>query len=56
MLSEMRRLQLRVHDLETECLRLQAANDALCAEVTGDELLNLSVAEELSVADEHAYS
>ena len=56
MLSEMRRLQLRVHDLETECLRLQAANDALCAEVTGDELLNLSVAEGLSVADEHAYS
>jgi len=56
MLSEMRRLQQRVRDLETECLRLQAANDALCAEVAGDELLTLSVAEELSVADQHVYS
>jgi hypothetical protein len=56
MLSEMRRLQQRVRDLETECLRLQAANDALCAEVSGDELLTLSVAEELSVADQHVYS
>jgi hypothetical protein len=45
MLSEMRRLQLRVRDLETECLRLQAANDALCAEAAGDELLTLSVPE-----------
>ncbi len=43
MLSEMRRLQQRVRDLETECLRLQAANDALSAEVTGDELLTLSL-------------
>jgi hypothetical protein len=51
MLSEMRRLQQRVRDLETECLRLQAANDALSAEVSGDELLTLSVAE-----SEHAYS
>ena len=50
MLSEMRRLQQRVRDLETECLRLQAANDALSAEVSGDELLTLSVAEELSVS------
>jgi hypothetical protein len=45
MLSEMRRLQLRVRDLETECLRLQAANDALSAEAAGDELLTLSVPE-----------
>jgi hypothetical protein len=51
MLSEMRRLQQRVRDLETECLRLQAANDALSAEVSGDELLTLSVSE-----SEHAYS
>lgn len=29
MLSEMRRLQQRVRDLETEIVRLQAANDAL---------------------------
>jgi hypothetical protein len=45
MLSEMRRLQLRVRDLETECLRLQAANDALSAEAATDELLTLSVPE-----------
>jgi hypothetical protein len=51
MLSEMRRLQQRVRDLETECLRLQAANDALSAEVSGDELLTLSVSEQ-----EHVYS
>jgi hypothetical protein len=51
MLSEMRRLQQRVRDLETECLRLQAANDALSAEAAGDELLTLSVAEK-----EHVYS
>jgi hypothetical protein len=51
MLSEMRRLQQRVRDLETECLRLQAANDALSAEVSRDELLTLSVSE-----SEHAYS
>lgn len=51
MLSEMRRLQLRVRDLETECLRLQAANDALSAEAAGDELLTLSVPE-----PQHAYS
>jgi hypothetical protein len=50
MLSEMRRLQLRVRDLETECLRLQAANDALSAEAAGDELLTLSVPE-----PQHAY-
>ncbi len=51
MLSEMRRLQQRVQDLETECMRLQAANDALSAEVSGDALLTLSVSEQ-----EHAYS
>jgi hypothetical protein len=51
MLSEMRRLQQRVRDLESECLRLQAANDALSAEAAGDELLTLSVAEK-----EHVYS
>jgi hypothetical protein len=45
MLSEMRRLQQRVRDLENECLRLQAANDALSAEAAHDELLSLSVAE-----------
>lgn len=33
MVSEMRRLQQRVRDLETEIVRLQAANDALSAAV-----------------------
>ena len=54
MLSEMRRLQQRVRDLETECMRLQAANDALSAEVAGDELLTLSVSDRLG--REHVYS
>ena len=51
MLSEMRRLQQRVRDLENECLRLQAANDALNVEASGDELLTLSLPEQ-----EHAFS
>ncbi|HUZ38212.1 MAG TPA: hypothetical protein VMV17_17960 [Streptosporangiaceae bacterium] len=38
MLSEMRRLQRRVHDLEAELVRLQEENDVLAAEV-GHELL-----------------
>jgi hypothetical protein len=45
LLSEMRRLQQRVQDLENECLRLQAANDALSAEATRDELLTLPAPE-----------
>jgi hypothetical protein len=45
LLSEMRRLQERIRDLEYECLRLQAANDALSAEASHDELLTLSVPE-----------
>jgi hypothetical protein len=44
-LSEMRRLQERVRDLENECLRLQTANDALSADAAHDDLLTLSVAE-----------
>jgi hypothetical protein len=38
MVSEMRRLQQRVRDLEAALLRLQDENDALAAEV-GNELL-----------------
>ena len=38
MLSEMRRLQRRVQDLEAELVRLQEENDVLAAEV-GHELL-----------------
>jgi len=46
MLSEMRRLQERVRDLENECLRLQTANDALSSDAADrDELMTLSVPE-----------
>ena len=38
LVSEMRRLQQRVRDLEAELARLQDENDALAAEV-GEELL-----------------
>jgi hypothetical protein len=37
MVSEMRRLQQRVRDLEAELVRLQDQNDALAAEATHDE-------------------
>jgi cell division protein FtsB len=37
MLSEMRRLQQRVRDLEAELARLQEENDALAAGLTHDE-------------------
>jgi hypothetical protein len=39
MLSEMRRLQQRVRDLEAELLRLQEQNDALAAEAGHDDEL-----------------
>ena len=37
MVSEMRRLQQRVRDLEAELVRLQEANDALASGPTHDE-------------------
>ena len=37
MVSEMRRLQQRVRDLEAELMRLQEENDALAAEATHSE-------------------
>ncbi|WP_033215123.1 hypothetical protein [Kitasatospora phosalacinea] len=40
MLSEMRRLQQRVQDLENELVRLQAENDALSAVVDEHSLLS----------------
>jgi Viral A-type inclusion protein repeat len=43
MVTEMRRLQRRVHDLESELVRLQAENDALSAAVRNDELISLNV-------------
>lgn len=36
MVSEVRRLQQRVRDLEAELVRLQAQNDALAAQVRED--------------------
>ncbi|MBX6372559.1 MAG: hypothetical protein IRZ02_09940 [Acidothermus sp.] len=45
LLSEMRRLQQRVRDLEEECLRLQAANEALAAEQAKDDDVVISVSE-----------
>ncbi|HEY4465636.1 MAG TPA: hypothetical protein VGN41_23450 [Streptosporangiaceae bacterium] len=39
MISEMRRLQQRVRDLEAELMRLQEENDALAAGDGDDELL-----------------
>lgn len=40
MLSEMRRLQQRVQELEAEILRLQSVNDALSAVADEHSLLN----------------
>jgi hypothetical protein len=37
MVSEMRRLQQRVRDLEAELVRLQEENDALASGLTHDE-------------------
>jgi hypothetical protein len=39
MISEMRRLQQRVRDLEAELMRLQEENDALAAGASETELL-----------------
>jgi regulator of replication initiation timing len=39
MLSEMRRLQQRVRDLEAELVRLQEENDALTVEATHEDML-----------------
>jgi len=39
MVSEMRRLQQRVRDLEAELARLQDENDVLTAEVGHEDLL-----------------
>ena len=39
MISEMRRLQQRVRDLEAELMRLQEEKDALAAGASDDELL-----------------
>jgi cell division protein FtsB len=41
MVSEMRRLQQRIRDLEAELTRLQAQNDALAAQTRDDALVRL---------------
>lgn len=38
LVAEVRRLQKRVHELETELLRLQEENDALAAALTRSEV------------------
>jgi hypothetical protein len=45
MIMEMRRLQERVRNLETEVLRLRAENDALAAGVADAHLISLDVKE-----------
>ena len=40
--AEVRRLTLRVRELEAEILRLRAENDALAAAVQHDDLLTLT--------------
>jgi hypothetical protein len=41
MVSEMRRLQQRIRDLEAELTRLQAQNDALEAQTRDEALIRL---------------
>ncbi|MFF3668866.1 hypothetical protein [Microtetraspora malaysiensis] len=41
MVSEMRRLQQRIRDLEAELTRLQAQNDALAAQSRDEALVRL---------------
>ncbi|GAA1310163.1 MULTISPECIES: hypothetical protein [Planotetraspora] len=41
MVSEMRRLQQRIRDLEAELTRLQAQNDALAAQTRDETLVRL---------------
>jgi len=43
---EMRRLQQKVRDLESEVVRLRAENDALGSGVTDDQLMALEVTKE----------
>jgi hypothetical protein len=45
LISEMRRLQRRIHDLESELTRVRAENDTLAAAVHRDELLTVDIQE-----------
>jgi hypothetical protein len=46
MVSEVRRLQQRVRELESEVLRLRSENDVLAASMTHSDLISLEVAKE----------
>ena len=50
MVFEVRRLQQRVRELESEVLRLRAENDALGAAVTTTDLISLEVSKEPALA------
>jgi hypothetical protein len=50
MIAEMRRLQHRVADLESELLRLRAENDSLQAALSREELLVLPAHKEPALA------
>ena len=45
MLAEMRRMQRRIAELESELLRVRAENDSLCAALHRDELLTVELHE-----------
>ncbi|MGQ0631714.1 MAG: hypothetical protein ACT4P1_11770 [Sporichthyaceae bacterium] len=45
MINEMRRMQRRIAELESELMRIRAENDALSAELHHAELLTVSIAE-----------
>jgi uncharacterized protein YlxW (UPF0749 family) len=48
--SEMRRLQKRVHELESEVVRLRAENDSLDSDVTDAALMALEATKEPALA------
>ena len=50
MVFEVRRLQQRVRELESEVLALRAENDALASSVTPSNLISLEVSKEPALA------
>jgi hypothetical protein len=50
MVFEVRRLQQRVRELESEVLALRAENDALASSVTPSNLISLEVTKEPALA------
>jgi hypothetical protein len=45
MISEMRRMQRRIAELESELLRVRAENDSLCAALHSHELMTVELHE-----------